>query len=116
MLSESSWRARAVAHEARVDGLVAPHLTRRQDGVQHPVHDFLFTYYSQRPAQLRRWHPGFGVALADAEEYGGRKGYAVVDGVAAATLDHAAAPRPLPDATYTLLTATAARNPHVGCF
>ena len=33
-------------------------------GVTHPVHDFLFTYYSQRPAALRRWHPGYGVALA----------------------------------------------------
>ena len=34
--------------------------------MKHPVHDFLFTYYSQRPAQLRRWHPGYGVALAGA--------------------------------------------------
>ena len=30
------------------------------------MHDFLFTYYSQRPAALRRWHPGFGVVLEDA--------------------------------------------------
>ena len=28
------------------------------DGVKHPVHDFLFTYYSFGPRQLRRWHPG----------------------------------------------------------
>lgn len=28
------------------------------------MHDFLFTYYSVRPNQLRRWHPGFGAALA----------------------------------------------------
>ena len=39
---------------------------RRRSGVKHPVHDFLFTYYSQRPAALRRWHPGWGVALEDA--------------------------------------------------
>lgn len=25
--------------------------------------DFLFSYYSLRPRQLRRWHPGYGVAL-----------------------------------------------------
>ena len=25
--------------------------------------DFLFTYYSLRPRQLRVWHPGFGVVL-----------------------------------------------------
>ena len=30
----------------------------------HPVCDFLFTYYSLRPRQLRRWHPGYGVVLA----------------------------------------------------
>ena len=44
----------------------SPTSTRRRDGIKHPVHDFLFTYYSQRPAALRRWHPGFGVGLADA--------------------------------------------------
>ena len=61
------WRARAAAHEARVDALVGDHLARRRDGVKHPVHDFLFTYYSFRPAQLRRWSPGYGVALAGSD-------------------------------------------------
>ena len=42
-------------------------LHRRRTGVKHPVADFLFTYYSYRPAQLRRWHPGAGVVLADAD-------------------------------------------------
>ena len=41
-----------------MDALVGDHLARRQHGVKHPVHDFLFTYYSFRPAQLRRWSPG----------------------------------------------------------
>ena len=45
---------------------VQPHLERRRRGEKHPVHDFLFTYYSQRPAQLRRWHPGLGVELEGA--------------------------------------------------
>ena len=61
VLDEAVWRARAAAHEARVDALVGDHLARRGAGVKHPVHDFLFTYYSFRPAQLRRWSPGFGV-------------------------------------------------------
>ena len=56
--------ARRRAHAARVDIWVQPHLERRRRGEKHPVHDFLFTYYSQRPAALRRWHPGCGVALA----------------------------------------------------
>ena len=57
----TTWQARAAAHAARVDAFIEPHLARRAGGSKHPVHDFLFTYYSQRPAQLRRWHPGYGV-------------------------------------------------------
>jgi hypothetical protein len=30
---------------------------------KHPVYDFLFEYYSFRPAHLLRWTPGFGVCL-----------------------------------------------------
>ena len=75
MLDEPTWRARAEAHRARVDAFVAPHLERREAGEKHPVHDFLFTYYSYRPAQLRRWHPGYGVGLAGGDEYAELKGY-----------------------------------------
>ena len=116
VLAEDVWRARARRHEERVDALVAPHLARRQDGVKHPVHDFLFTYYSQRPAQLRRWHPGLGVALEGADEYDGRKGYTVTAGTAEVSPEYAASRRPLADATYRLLTATAGRSPQLGCF
>ena len=63
------------AHAARLAPYVDPHLARRQAGEKHPVHDFLFGYYSQRPAQLLRWHPGYGVRLADATEFDGLKGY-----------------------------------------
>ena len=66
VLGEPQWRERARAHEARVDAATAAHLDRRRDGRTHPVEDFLFTYYSFKPAQLRRWHPGAGVALAGA--------------------------------------------------
>ncbi len=67
MLDRITWEARASAHAERVDRWVQPHLARRQAGIKHPVHDFLFTYYSHSPAALRRWHPGYGVALADAD-------------------------------------------------
>jgi hypothetical protein len=59
VLAADDWRPRARAHEQRVDQWVQPHLERRRHGVAHPVHDFLFTYYSLRPAQLRRWSRGF---------------------------------------------------------
>jgi hypothetical protein len=42
---------------------VAPHRERRRRGESHPVLDFLFTYYSETPGRLGRWHPGPGLAL-----------------------------------------------------
>ena len=127
VLEEARWRARAASHAARVDAFVAPHLARREARVKHPVHDFLFTYYSQRPAQLRRWHPGYGVALAGAPEYAGLKGYVVstssttgegrsTTGVVAVSEDYVVSQRPLLESLHRLLTATAGRRPNFGCF
>jgi hypothetical protein len=111
-MDRASWQACAEAHAVRVDAFVAPHLDRRAEGVKHPVHDFLFTYYSQRPAQLRRWHPGYGVALAEAPEYDDLKGYA--DG--AVTAAYVSSQRPLLTALARLLRATAGRPANFGCF
>src|SRR6476620_6546277 len=66
ILAVSQWQERTAAHEARVDSATAAHLARRRDHRAHPVEDFLFTYYSFKPGQLRRWHPGAGVGLAGA--------------------------------------------------
>jgi hypothetical protein len=114
VLSAAEWRPLAEAHAARVHDLVEPHLARRAGQVQHPVHDFLFTYYSHRPAQLRRWHPGHGVALEDAAEHVGLKGYA--GDPVAVTDAYVASQQPLLSQLHTLLTATAARAPQLGCF
>ncbi|WP_043648765.1 hypothetical protein [Terracoccus sp. 273MFTsu3.1] len=65
-MSEPEWRERTAAHEARVDAATSAHLARRRDHRKHPVEDFLFTYYSFKPAQLRRWHPGAGTSLVGA--------------------------------------------------
>jgi hypothetical protein len=65
-MSEPEWGERTAAHEARVDAATSAHLARRRDHRKHPVEDFLFTYYSFKPAQLRRWHPGAGTSLAGA--------------------------------------------------
>jgi hypothetical protein len=116
VLEEAEWTARAAAHADRVDAFVSPHLARRADGVKHPVHDFLFTYYSQRPAQLRRWHPGYGVALggAAASAYSALKGY--VDQPFRVSRAHLESQRELIGSIHTLLTATASRPVHTGCF
>ena len=111
-MERADWERRAAAHAARVDTLVAPHLARRATGVAHPVHDFLFTYYSQRPAQLRRWHPGWGTRLLDATTHDQLRGYA--DG--AVTPAYVASQRPLVGSLHRLLSATASRPAHLGCF
>jgi hypothetical protein len=101
-LAESQWRARAAAHERRVDALLAGHLARRRTGTRHPVEDFMFTYYSYRPARLRRWRPDAGVRL---------EGASTVD-VPAVIARRGDAARHIRD----LLAATAARPAHLGCF
>lgn len=118
VLAREEWEPRALAHAERVEQWIAPHLERRGARVPHPVHDFLFTYYSQRPAQLRRWHPGVGVALEDAPEHAGWKGYAAVGPVDVVAVDPAyvAEQRPLVDSIRRLLAATASRPAQLGCF
>lgn len=65
-LAEDAWQARAATHHARVDRYAAPYLARRSSNQKHPVEDFLFSYYTQKPGQLSRWHPGAGVVLTGA--------------------------------------------------
>jgi hypothetical protein len=83
------------AHRARLAPYVEPHLARRRDGQTHPVHDFLFTYYSFSPAKLLDWQPGWP---------------------ASGTPDLLERRRDLIDSTLGLLRATAARPATYGCF
>jgi hypothetical protein len=115
VLRQEEWQARWAAHEQRVDERLAEHRGRRRAGVKHPVADFLFTYYSFRPAQLRRWHPGAGVLLEGAADLGPE--YLRVGG--ATTLDTAAVLARRGGSVAwigSLLAATAGRAPHYGCF
>jgi hypothetical protein len=64
VLGVAAWQARQRAHEARVRAWTDPHQARTARGEKHPVYDFLFTYYSFRPAWLRQWHPGPHIVLA----------------------------------------------------
>jgi hypothetical protein len=117
VLTAAQWRARRLAHEQRVDALVSEHLTRRRDGVKHPVADFLFTYYSYRPAQLRRWYPGAGVALAGAQPAEFGPDYEC--GAYGVALDTAALLRRRGESVRwiaELLRRTASRPAHLGCF
>lgn len=64
VLPAARWQALSAAHAERADGFTAGHRERRARGERHAIEDFLFEYYPAKPATLRRWHPGAGVALA----------------------------------------------------
>lgn len=74
-LTAQDWQRAMRVHESEADAALAAHLHRRAAGVTHPVEDFLFSYYSYRPAQLRRWHPGIGVRLEGEPPHAGWRGY-----------------------------------------
>ena len=118
VLTSEQVRARRAAHESRVDAWIEPHLERRREGVAHPVHDFLFTYYSQRPAALRRWHPGYGVVVGgpEARDYLDLKGYVAVSSGATVCDDYVASQQVLLTTLLRLLKATASRPAQLGCF
>lgn len=60
------WRERADLHRARIAGWVEAQVYRRDRAQKHPVYDFLFDYYSYRPAHLLRWSPGADIILVGA--------------------------------------------------
>lgn len=123
-LSEAEHRNRAAAHHRAVQAYTEDFLARRQSGVKHPVDDFLFTYYSFKPGQLARWHPGAGTVLQGAgrseqaawrfyttAEDGTPSGGATVDVIRFGE-ERAA----LIGFLRRLLGATAARPAQLGCF
>jgi hypothetical protein len=119
VLDEAEWRRRTAMHEARVDSATTAHLARRRDHRKHPVEDFLFTYYSFKPAQLRRWHPGAGVGLSGGAgpPHGEWRFYAVEDDVVG--VDGVAFTAARGDTlrfVRDLLVRTAGRPARFGCF
>jgi hypothetical protein len=63
ILPREVWERCARLHKQRVQPWIAPYLDQKSRQVDHPVYDFLFQYYSFRPAQLARWSPGPNVAI-----------------------------------------------------
>ncbi len=119
VLSGEEWRSREAAHQARADALTAEHRARAARAEKHPVWDFLFTYYSYKPAQLRRWHPGSGVELADAADRRSWRWYSPGSTADAAVPDAVvfAAEKPeLAGLVERMLRRTASRPGQFGCF
>jgi len=66
-LTETDWHARRNAHLSRLLPFAEERTQRMAKGAAHPVRDFLFDYYSYRPAELLRWSPGADVLLEEAK-------------------------------------------------
>lgn len=116
MLAPAVWRGRRAAHAVRADRLVGARRERSRRGESDPVEDFLFTYYPFRLAALRRWTPGAGVALADADELvDGCRFLRGKDGLVRVALPGAAQAARL-DFSLRLCRAVAARPAFHGCF
>jgi hypothetical protein len=65
-LPRESWERARNDYLARVEPWAVDRLQRMSRQQKHPVYDFLFEYYSFRPAHLLRWSPGFGIRLVGA--------------------------------------------------
>ncbi|WEK60066.1 MAG: 3-methyladenine DNA glycosylase [Candidatus Microbacterium colombiense] len=117
-LTRVEWLARERAHQERADALTADHRERAQRGEKHPVWDFLFSYYSYKPAQLRRWHPGAGIELQRAPERAGWRWYAPTtdDGVAPDPSAFATEKADLAALVERMLRRPASRPGQFGCF
>ena len=116
LLGPAEWRARRTAHESRADRLVEARRERAQKGERDPVEDFLFTYYPFRFAAVRRWTPGAGIALAEADELvADRRFLRGSDGLVRVALPDAAQAVRL-DFSLRLCRAVATRAAFHGCF
>jgi hypothetical protein len=119
IFSRTEWQRREAAHHERADALTAAHRERAARGEKHPVWDFLFTYYSYKPSQLRRWHPGAGVELEDAPERASWRWYSRGTTPDGAVPDAAAFAREKPELAglvERMLRRTASRPGQFGCF
>ncbi|WP_426227002.1 3-methyladenine DNA glycosylase [Pseudarthrobacter sp. DSP2-3-2b1] len=132
LLTAGAWQEREDSHAQRVRRYADPYLARRSAGRKHPVEDFLFTYYTQKPGQLLRWHPGAGVVLSGerAVARNGWKHYRTLDdgelaslglaaGSGAVTFDRGKFLADRQEAvTFAeiILRGTAARPAQFGCF
>jgi hypothetical protein len=116
-LTASQWAALTRAHEERADAMTEGYRARKAAGEKHAVEDFLYTYYSARPSQLRRWHPGVGIGLQGPAPHASWRWYADRDGVVC--LDRDAYMQDRGDTVrfvHALLSATASRPAFTGCF
>ena len=117
VLARKEWEPLALAHAKRADAATAGHRERAPRHQKHPVEDFLYEYYDTRPMRLRRWHPGVGIAIADAPQHAASRYYSTRDGaISVDPVPFLAARGRTVDYVDALLRATASRPARLGCF
>ena len=62
-LQLDQWQQLAEKHRIKVKQWTVPYRRRKASHQQHPVLDFLFTYYPFSLGKLEQWHPGYGIQL-----------------------------------------------------
>src|SRR5699024_7067416 len=67
-LTVEEWQSHQRKHHHRTGKIIDPYLQQKNHHHKDPVIDFLFEYYAFRPSHLKRWSPGFGVMLEDADQ------------------------------------------------
>ena len=112
------WIKESESFTAKVKQWTDPYRKQKGMGVKHPVHDFLFSYYSHPMGRLESWHPGLGVLLeSSGTNHFNKKYYRTVKGVT--YLDPTLMPESrIPRLRWiqTLLETTQTRTPNFGCF
>lgn len=68
LLRPKTWQAQAKAYYDEVGRLVDAYTEARRHHEADPVMEFLFKYYRQGPAKLKRWSPGMGIRLEGAAQ------------------------------------------------
>lgn len=117
VLAREDWQARREAHRARAEALLYGVVERRRRAERHPVEDFLFDYYTLRPGELLRWHPGAGVVLEDPDGDFALKFYRHADGRSQVDVEAFLSRRGRTlEWTVELLSRTEARPATLGCF
>lgn len=116
VLERKDWQLLAKQYAQQVAPIAQNVRKRRDTATKHPIDDFMWDYYTLRPARLERWHPGFGVQLMDAPEYAGLRGYETNDGVAEVSVEFVKSRKESLDWTLKLLKETSMREPKFQCF
>ena len=62
-LQLDQWQQLAEKHRIKVKQWTVPYRRRKASHQQHPVLDFLYTYYPFSLGKLEQWHPGYGIQL-----------------------------------------------------